>query len=121
MEEAHAVQSTLIVQLHSLTYFQLILTLASCAKQSDFNQYNVLVLDILHLVFRSVKAKDLLQDQARVRYGPVVTAVAKFETDTHGEAREAVGSGNQAEKSAFEGRHDSPFSVWHDSGCASCT
>ena len=56
----------LIVQLDELTYFQLVLTLASSADKSDFNQYNVLVLDILHLVFRSVKAKDLGQDQARV-------------------------------------------------------
>jgi replication fork protection complex subunit Tof1/Swi1 len=61
-------QSTLIIQLDQLTYFQLILTLASCADKTDFNQYNVIVLDILHLVFRSVKVVELAQDQARVRH-----------------------------------------------------
>jgi len=49
-----------------LTYFQLLLTLASCADKTEFNQYNVLVLDILHLVFRSVRVPELGQDQARV-------------------------------------------------------
>ena len=62
-----------MVQLGQLTYFQLILTLASCADKADFNQYNVLVLDILHLAFRSVKAKELVQDQARVRIGTMRT------------------------------------------------
>jgi len=59
-------QSTLIVQMDNLTYFQLLLTLASCADKTEFNQYNVLVLDILHLVFRSVRVPELGQDQARV-------------------------------------------------------
>ncbi|EIW66064.1 hypothetical protein TREMEDRAFT_65909 [Tremella mesenterica DSM 1558] len=58
-------QSSLVIQLGQLTYFQLILSLASYGDKTDFNQYNVLVLDILHLVFRSVRAKDLAQDQAR--------------------------------------------------------
>jgi replication fork protection complex subunit Tof1/Swi1 len=30
------------------------------------NQYNVLILDILHLVYRGVRPKDLVRDQARV-------------------------------------------------------
>lgn len=60
------IQSSLILQLNSLTYFKLFLTLASCADKAEFNGYNVLVLDILHLVFRAVKPKDLIQDQDRV-------------------------------------------------------
>ncbi|WWC73002.1 uncharacterized protein I206_106966 [Kwoniella pini CBS 10737] len=64
-EEFANLQSTLILQLNKLTYFQLLLTLASCADKTDFNPFNVLVLDILHLIFRSVKAKDLGQDQDR--------------------------------------------------------
>ncbi|WWD21366.1 hypothetical protein CI109_105851 [Kwoniella shandongensis] len=64
-EEFAKLQSNLIVQLNKLTYFQLLLTLASCADKADFNPYNVLVLDILHLVFRSVKVRDLGRDQAR--------------------------------------------------------
>ncbi|OCF42971.1 topoisomerase 1-associated factor 1 [Kwoniella heveanensis CBS 569] len=58
-------QSNLILQLNKLTYFQLVLTLASCADKTDFNPFNVLVLDILHLVFRSVKPADLGRDQAK--------------------------------------------------------
>jgi hypothetical protein len=30
------------------------------------SQYNVLILDILHLVYRGVRPKDLVKDQARV-------------------------------------------------------
>jgi replication fork protection complex subunit Tof1/Swi1 len=60
-----SIQSVLIVQLKELTYFQLVLTLASCADKTDFNQFNVLVLDILHLVFRSVHVKDLGIDQVQ--------------------------------------------------------
>lgn len=59
-------QSNLISQLHKLTYFQLFLTLASLAEQTQINQYNVLILDILHLVYRGVRPKDLVRDQARV-------------------------------------------------------
>lgn len=54
------------MHLDQLTYFQLVLTLASCADKGDLNQYNVIVLDILHLIFRSVKVRDLAQDQDRV-------------------------------------------------------
>ncbi|WVW79467.1 hypothetical protein I302_101436 [Kwoniella bestiolae CBS 10118] len=64
-EEFANLQSTLILQMNKLTYFQLLLTLASCADKSDFNLFNVLVLDILHLIFRSVKPKELGQDQDR--------------------------------------------------------
>ncbi|WVR08981.1 hypothetical protein IAU60_006041 [Kwoniella sp. DSM 27419] len=64
-EEFANLQSTLILQLDKLTYFQLILTLASCADKTDFNPYNVLVLDILHLILRSVKPASLGRDQAR--------------------------------------------------------
>ncbi|OCF79113.1 topoisomerase 1-associated factor 1 [Kwoniella mangroviensis CBS 8886] len=64
-EEFANLQSTLILQLNKLTYSQLLLTLASCADKSDFNPFNVLVLDILHLIFRSVKPKELGQDQER--------------------------------------------------------
>ncbi|WVQ93115.1 hypothetical protein IAU59_000179 [Kwoniella sp. CBS 9459] len=64
-EEFANLQSNLILQLDKLTYFQLLLTLASCADKTDFNPFNVLVLDILHLVFRSVKPVDLGRDQAK--------------------------------------------------------
>ncbi|WVF65442.1 hypothetical protein IAT40_000170 [Kwoniella sp. CBS 6097] len=64
-EEFANLQSNLILQLNKLTYFQLVLTLASCADKTDFNPFNVLVLDILHLAFRSVKPVDLGRDQAK--------------------------------------------------------
>jgi replication fork protection complex subunit Tof1/Swi1 len=61
----------MVVQLDQLTYFRLLLTLASCADKTEYNLYNVLVLDILHLVFRSVKARELAQDQDRVSSLPL--------------------------------------------------
>ncbi|ODO09506.1 topoisomerase 1-associated factor 1 [Cryptococcus amylolentus CBS 6273] len=64
--EMAQLQSDLICQLDSLTYLQLFLTLASCSDKSDLNAFNVIVLDILHLIFRGVKVQDLGQDQKRV-------------------------------------------------------
>lgn len=52
------------MQLDQLTFLELFLTLASEADKSEFNSYNVLVLDILHLIFRGVKPYDLAQDQS---------------------------------------------------------
>jgi replication fork protection complex subunit Tof1/Swi1 len=40
--------------------------MASLAEKTDMAQYNVLILDILHLVYRGVRPKDLIKDQARV-------------------------------------------------------
>jgi replication fork protection complex subunit Tof1/Swi1 len=64
-----------------LTYFQLFLTLASLAEQTQINQYNVLILDILHLVYRGVRPKDLVRDQARVR---VTMRSLELEADKQG-------------------------------------
>ncbi|ODO06093.1 topoisomerase 1-associated factor 1 [Cryptococcus wingfieldii CBS 7118] len=64
--EMAQLQSDLICQLDSLTYLQLFLTLASCSDKSDLNAFNVIVLDILHLIFRGVKVQELGQDQKRV-------------------------------------------------------
>jgi replication fork protection complex subunit Tof1/Swi1 len=74
-------QSNLISQLHKLTYFQLFLTLASLAEQTQINQYNVLILDILHLVYRGVRPKDLVRDQARVR---ISYGIPELEADKQG-------------------------------------
>ncbi|AAW44173.2 conserved hypothetical protein [Cryptococcus deneoformans JEC21] len=65
-EEFAHLQSDLITQLDSLTYLQLFLTLASCADKTDLNPFNVIVLDILHLIFRGIKPSELVQDQKRV-------------------------------------------------------
>ncbi|KAL7421130.1 Topoisomerase 1-associated factor 1 [Cryptotrichosporon argae] len=64
-EELSTLQSSLVLQLDKLTYFQLILTMASAADKTAFNPFNVLALDILHLTFRGVSVHDLGQDQAR--------------------------------------------------------
>ena len=75
----HASQSRLIVQLNDLTFFRLILTLASCADKTEFNQYNVIVLDILYLTFGSIKPRLLAVDQKRVRG---LTTYLNFEVDS---------------------------------------
>ncbi|OXG18463.1 topoisomerase 1-associated factor 1, partial [Cryptococcus neoformans Tu259-1] len=65
-EEFAHLQSDLITQLDSLTYLQLFLSLASCADKTDLNPFNVIVLDILHLIFRGIKPTELVQDQKRI-------------------------------------------------------
>ena len=59
-------KSTLITQLESLTYLKLFLTIAAGVDRPEFNPYNVLVLDILYLIFRGVKPRELSQNQDRV-------------------------------------------------------
>jgi replication fork protection complex subunit Tof1/Swi1 len=56
-------QSLLIVQLESSSFLPLLLTLASSALLKDFNPFNVLVLDILQLLFQPVSAVELAKDQ----------------------------------------------------------
>jgi replication fork protection complex subunit Tof1/Swi1 len=56
----------LITQLESLTYLKLFLTIAAGVDRPEFNPYNVLVLDILYLIFRGVKPRELSQNQDRV-------------------------------------------------------
>ncbi|KIY30807.1 topoisomerase 1-associated factor 1 [Cryptococcus gattii E566] len=65
-EEFAHLQSDLITQLDSLTYLQLFLSLCSCADKTDLNPFNVILLDILHLIFRGIRPTELAQDQERV-------------------------------------------------------
>ncbi|ORX39175.1 timeless protein-domain-containing protein [Kockovaella imperatae] len=80
LEFSH-LQSRLLIQLNSLTYFQLFLTLASCADRPEFNHYNVIVLDILHLIFRPVKAKELVLDQDRAPLNGLTKLLEKERRD----------------------------------------
>lgn len=54
------------MQLDKLTYFELFVTLAAGAGRSEFNAFNTLVLDILHLIFRGVKPRELALDRKKV-------------------------------------------------------
>lgn len=74
-------QSTLIAQLDEFTYLELIVTLASNANKTEFNQYNMLVLDMVYLLFRSIKPENLAQDQKRVscQHIPVANLQAPME------------------------------------------
>ncbi|CAK9781717.1 hypothetical protein CC85DRAFT_324759 [Cutaneotrichosporon oleaginosum] len=64
-EELSRLQSTLIVQLDSLEYLSLFITMASEADRSTgFNSYNMLLLDILHLIYRCIRPEELGKDQA---------------------------------------------------------
>ncbi|KIR40249.1 topoisomerase 1-associated factor 1 [Cryptococcus deuterogattii 99/473] len=65
-EEFAHLQSDLITQLDSLTYLQLFLSLCSCADKTDLNPFNVILLDILHLIFRGIRPTELAQDQERI-------------------------------------------------------
>ncbi|WVO15560.1 hypothetical protein L204_103220 [Cryptococcus depauperatus] len=64
-EEFTHLQSALISYLDKLTYLQLFLTLAGAADKTDLNALNAIVLDILYLIFRGIKASNLAQDQQR--------------------------------------------------------
>jgi replication fork protection complex subunit Tof1/Swi1 len=61
--EKSSLQSTLIDQLQSSDFLPLLVTLASSSNSREFNQYNVLVLDIVHLLWRGVSPVELGKDQ----------------------------------------------------------
>lgn len=50
----------MITQLESENILQLLLAMAAQADSSDYAPWNMVVLDILHLVFRSVKPDELM-------------------------------------------------------------
>ncbi|GAA5823835.1 hypothetical protein JCM5353_006373 [Sporobolomyces roseus] len=58
--EQSSLQSELITQLESENILQLLLAMAAQADSSDYAPWNMVVLDILHLVFRSVKPDELM-------------------------------------------------------------
>jgi len=57
----------LITQLESENILQLLLAMAAQADSSDYAPWNMVVLDILHLVFRSVKPDELMIPVQKVR------------------------------------------------------
>ncbi|GMK55868.1 hypothetical protein CspeluHIS016_0209240 [Cutaneotrichosporon spelunceum] len=64
-EELSHLQSVLIVQLNMLEYLDLFLTMAADSDRSiGFNSYNMLLLDILHLIYRCIRPEELGKDQA---------------------------------------------------------
>ncbi|BEI92678.1 uncharacterized protein CcaverHIS019_0503060 [Cutaneotrichosporon cavernicola] len=64
-EELSHLQSDLIVQLDKLEYLDLFLTMAADSDRSvGFNSYNMLLLDILHLMYRCIRPEELSKDQA---------------------------------------------------------
>ncbi|RSH83343.1 Topoisomerase 1-associated factor 1 [Apiotrichum porosum] len=83
-EELSTLQSTLIAQLDEFTYLELIVTLASNANKTEFNQYNMLVLDMVYLLFRSIKPENLAQDQKRA---PMENLVKLLEEENLAKAR----------------------------------
>lgn len=53
------------MQLDKLTYLELFNTLASQADRTEFNPFNMLILDINQLIFRCIKAEQLVKDPER--------------------------------------------------------
>lgn len=73
-QELSQLQPALILQLQKFTFLDLILTLASGADKTEFRSYNMLVLDMMFLIFRTIKPEDLSKDQKTVsRGGPLHT------------------------------------------------
>ncbi|GAA5880461.1 hypothetical protein JCM16303_005390 [Sporobolomyces ruberrimus] len=58
--EESSLQSELIVQLESENILQLLLAMAAQADSTDYAPWNMVVLDILHLVFRGVRPDELM-------------------------------------------------------------
>ncbi|GAA5831127.1 hypothetical protein JCM3766R1_006246 [Sporobolomyces carnicolor] len=58
--EQSSLQSELIIQLESENILQLLLAMAAQADSTDYAPWNMVVLDILHLVFRGVKPDELM-------------------------------------------------------------
>ncbi|WOO84917.1 Topoisomerase 1-associated factor 1 [Vanrija pseudolonga] len=64
-EELSHLQSTLITQLQKFEFMDMFLVLASHADRTEFNPFNMLILDVTQLLFRSVKPVDLARDPVK--------------------------------------------------------
>ncbi|GAA6007730.1 hypothetical protein JCM11491_003944 [Sporobolomyces phaffii] len=64
--EQSSLQSELIVQLESENILQLLLAMAAQADSTDYAPWNMVVLDILHLVFRTVKPDELMIPEEKI-------------------------------------------------------
>jgi replication fork protection complex subunit Tof1/Swi1 len=61
------VQSEYIVQLSAESIFDLLLAIASNAESSEYAPWNMVALDIFHLIFRGVKPPELMVAAGMVR------------------------------------------------------
>lgn len=107
-EELSTLQSALIVQLEQLKFFELFVIFAKGAGRSQYNAFNTLILDILHLIYRGVRPHDLAVDQKKVRHvHPLLTPVVVQAIGRH------AGERGPREGAGKETRRDKAFSIWH--------
>jgi len=64
--ELGSLQSRLLVQMEQARFLPLLLTLAENADKGEYEEYNVLVLDSLWLIFRAVEVEDLIRESSQV-------------------------------------------------------
>jgi replication fork protection complex subunit Tof1/Swi1 len=64
--ELGSLQSRLLVQMEQARFMPLLLTLAENADKGEYEDYNVLVLDMLWLIFRAVEVEDLIRESKQV-------------------------------------------------------
>lgn len=76
--ELGSMQSRLIVQLEEARFLPLLLTLAENAGKGEYEEYNVLVLDSLWLMFRAVEVDDLLRESSQVRASFLATSTLRL-------------------------------------------
>ncbi len=65
--ELSRLQSELIGQLETNGFLTLLLTLGGMAGKTEWNDVNVVVLDILWSMYKGVRASELIKDQTKVR------------------------------------------------------
>ncbi|GAA5948542.1 hypothetical protein JCM3765_004917 [Sporobolomyces pararoseus] len=85
--EQSSLQSELIVQLESESILQLLLAMAAQADSTDYAPWNMVVLDILHLVFRTVKPDELMVPVQKIegnRLKDMLDLEARQSTDLFG-------------------------------------
>lgn len=64
--ELGSMQSRLIVQLQEAQFLSLLVTLGQNVERTEFEEYNVLVLDCLWLIFRGLEPEDLMKESQEV-------------------------------------------------------
>jgi hypothetical protein len=118
--EYSRLQSELIKQLEQRGFLTLLLTLGSMASKTEWNEVNVLVLDILWSMYRGVRASELIKDQQKVsipRFSMTMCAEQALKAITPGPHREpdevARGRGPDSSSQPAQG-HKSTLTVWDD-------
>jgi replication fork protection complex subunit Tof1/Swi1 len=85
-----SLQSALIVQMQQGHALRFLVTLSSQSLKGEFKDWNLITLDILHLICRNVKAEQLVKSVAEIRNNNLADLLGKEERTKKADLRKGA-------------------------------